>query len=117
MRGKRFMIAFVRRVVSFVLALVIAVWLPVRQAGVSERETPLPTREDSAQTDRPSRATDLGLRMVAGTAASQARPDHEALALESWPPRLPDYALWSSVSSARYRLHISPPLRAFPLLI
>jgi hypothetical protein len=112
------MMSFVRRFISFVLALVVVLCLPLRHAGVSERETSRPAAEGSAQTGRPSQAAGLAAPMIAATAGTwQTRPTHEALASASWSPRLPDYSLSASVSPARFRLPGSPPLRTFPLLI
>lgn len=110
----------VRRVVSFgvVLALVVAMWLPLRLGGVSEPETALPAPDGSAQTDGPSQPPAVGLKMIASAAGTwQVRLVPDVLPSEISSPRLPDYSRSASVSPARFRGHISPPLRTFPLLI
>jgi hypothetical protein len=112
-----FIIFVVRRALTLVLALVVTVWLPVRQT-VSERGISHSTTDGSAQTERPSHAADFPPQMTAGTAgASQARLGHDVLRSEISFQGMADYSLSASVPSARLRIHDSPPVRAFPLLI
>ena len=107
----------VRRALALVLALLVTMWLPVRQP-VPEREIAHSPTDGRAQTERPSHATDFGPQMTAATAgSSQARPGHDALHSEVSFQGTPDYSLSASVPSSRLRIHISPPVRAFPLLI
>ncbi len=107
----------VRRALALVLALVVTLWLPVRQP-VSEREIAQSTTDGSAQTERPSHAADFGPQMTAATAGtSQVRLGHDALHSEVSFQGTPDYSLSASAPSSRLRIHISPPVRAFPLLI
>lgn len=113
-----FMMSSMRRAISFVLALVVVVCLPLRHADVSDPETSRPATAGSAQTERPSQAAGLAAPMIAATAGTwQVRLTHEGLASAIWSPRLPDYSLSASVSPARFRLPGSHPLRTFPLLI
>jgi hypothetical protein len=108
----------VQRVVSFILAVVVTLWLPVHHPGGPDREASHPTTAGSAQTERPYQAADLAPRMVAGTASTwQARLAHDALAPGIWSAGRLDYPLSASVSTARVQLHIAAPLRTFPLLI
>ena len=107
----------VRRALALVLALVVTLWLPVRPP-VSERKTSHPMTDRSAQTEWPSHATDFGPQMTPGTAGtSQARLGHDVLHSEISFHGTPDYSRSAPVPSSRLRIHSSPPLRAFPLLI
>jgi hypothetical protein len=107
----------VRRALTLVLALVVTLWLPVRQT-VSEREISHSRTDGSAQTERPSHAADFSPHMTAGTAgSSQSRLGHDVLHSEISFQGMPDYSLSASAPSSRLRVHIPPPLRAFPLLI
>jgi hypothetical protein len=107
----------VRRALTLALALVATLWLPVRQP-FSEREISHSRTDGSAQTERPSHATDFGPQMTAGTAGtSQARLGQDVLRSEISSQVLPGYSLSASAPSSRFRIHISPPRHAFPLLI
>jgi len=108
----------VQRVISFILAVVVTLWLPVHHPGGPDRESSHPTTAGSAQTERPYQTADLTPRMVAGTASTwQARLAHDALAPGIWSAGRLDYPLPASVSTARVQLHIAAPLRTFPLVI
>jgi hypothetical protein len=109
---------FVRRAIFFVLAVVILLWYPLRHGGTGEQETSRPMTEGCAQTQEPSRPADSAPQMIAGTAGTrQARSAQDVLASEIPSPRVPDATHAASVFPARFRIHISPPLRTFPLLI
>jgi hypothetical protein len=109
---------FVRRVIAVILALIVVLSLPARQARVLEREAPRPAAAGSAQSGQPPQAIDAAPQMIAGTAGSwQARLAHDAVASPSWSPRRPDYSFSVSVFSSGFPLHPSPSLRTFPLLI
>jgi hypothetical protein len=108
----------VRRFLAFALVFLLALSLPLRQGGVSERETSPSKTEASASTQGSSRPTAVVPHLAAGaTGASQGRLAPDALASASWSTTLPDDSRSSSVLFARFRLHTSPPLRDFPLLI
>jgi hypothetical protein len=106
----------VQRLISLVFAIVVALWLPVRQAGVLELQTSIPTTEGSARTEQPSQA-ELAPQMAVEAGTSQARLAYDVLAAQSSALRFPACFRSASVSQARIRLYISPPLRTFPLLI
>jgi hypothetical protein len=109
---------FVRRVICFVLAIVVALWFPVRSAGAGQRETSSPRADGSARTEQPSHAADFAPQMMAAPAGGwQARFASDVFASQSSTLTRPDYSLSASVSPARLRLHIPHPVRTFPLLI
>ena len=102
---------------SLVLALVVALWLPV-QVTVSERGTTLPRTTGGLQSEPPPSQAETCISPVIGgtTGTWQARHAHDAVATISW---FPGHAFVPStaVSQSRGRLHISPQLRIHPLLI
>jgi hypothetical protein len=108
----------VRRLIAFALVLCFALSQPLREAGSPERETAPATSEASAPTQGPSRVLAVFPHMAAGSAgAMHGRPASETLAAANWSFTPPDDSFSSSVPSARFRHHLSHPLREFPLLI
>jgi len=109
----------VPRVVSFALALIIALWLPVRctAAAAGSRKTP-PPASGMAQTGQLPTAAEPGPRMIAGTGGSwQARLAHDALTSETWPIRVAACRILVPAPSNWFSLRHSYPIRTFPLLI
>lgn len=114
--------ALVQRVICFALATVIFLWLPARCIAAGD---PGPVHlssssegSSSAQTEQPAQATDFGPRMIQGSAGSwQARLAHDALAIETHPPKLAIVRVSVRFSAARLRVHAAQPHLTFPLLI
>jgi hypothetical protein len=110
----------VRRLFCFLVAILIAVWVPAQTAGLAaDRDTSFPI-DDSAQTKQPaqSNAVDFGPHLISGSGGSwQARHSHDANAPEICPPGLNAVYVAVSKKTARLRLHIGQPGRTFPLLI
>jgi hypothetical protein len=108
----------VPRVLCFVLACVLTLWLPARFALVAERVPGALPADGSAQTGQPSPAPDFGPRIIAGpTGTWQARVAHDALAAVVCPRRLHLLPVSLSIAAPSPRLHAPPTRFAFPLLI
>jgi hypothetical protein len=111
--------AIVSRVISFALALIIALWLPVRCTAAAGRwtKTPLPAA-GMAQTGQLPNAGEPGPRMIAGTGGSwQARLAHDAFTSESWPTGVAVSRILVPAPANWLSLRHSYPIRTFPLLI
>jgi hypothetical protein len=110
----------VRRLFCFVLATLIAVWVPVQTAGIAgNRDTSFPI-DGSAQTKGPSRsdAIDFGPCLIGGSGGSwQARHAHDAHASEICPTGLDVVHISVSKETGRLHLDVARPRRSFPLLI
>jgi hypothetical protein len=105
------------RISSLVLAMVIAVGLPMRQVTLTGWTSSFHKNDESTQTERPPQSPDLAPQAVAGTARTWVVGHlHDVLAPESLSLNrinLPD----APPPANRFRLRSSPPLRTFPLLI
>ena len=109
----------VPRLLCFVLAIVLAVWVPVQAGIAGNRATSLPI-DGSAQTKgpSPSNAIDLGPCLIGGSGGSwQARHAHDAHAPEICPTGLDIVHISVSKETARFDLDVARPRRTFPLLI
>jgi hypothetical protein len=109
----------VRRLSCFVLAIVIALWIPGQTSGIAgNRDTSFPL-DGSAQTKAPppSNAINFGPCLIGGSGGSwQARHAHDAHAPEICPTGL--NIVHISVPKETGRLHLDVERRrTFPLLI
>jgi hypothetical protein len=108
----------VRRVVSLVLALVVALWLPLQHASVRDHATAPSQSSGNLQTERPPETAALvPLAMTGAVGTWQARHVYDALASEGWSPRLHDCSLSTAVHRAHGEPHAVPSFRLYPLLI
>jgi hypothetical protein len=113
-----FKIALVFRAASIALAIVVALWLPMRQASNAVADASLPKTDGRAQTERPHESPDVAPQAIAGTArAWQAVFLHDVLASEIPSLRFLVGSDWALLSAARFHPRSSPPVRTFPLLI
>jgi len=109
--------ALVFRMCSLVLAMAIAVGLPVRHATSTECTSSFHQNDESTQTERPPQSPDLAPQAVAGTARTWvAGHIHDVLAPESLSLNRINLSDAPPLAN-RFRLRSSPPLRTFPLLI
>jgi hypothetical protein len=107
----------VRRLWVFVLVVLIAAWLPARQARATTLENASST-DGSARPQQPAPAACVAPSMIAATSGGwQARAAADALEAPFFSLRLPDYSFSASVFPARLHFPAAPPLRKFPLLI
>jgi hypothetical protein len=108
----------VSRVVSLVLALVVALWLPLQRVSVRDHATAPSQSSGNLQTERPPQTGSLvPLAMTGAIGTWQARHVYDALASEGWSPRLHDCSLSTAVHRAQGEMHAVPSFRLYPLLI
>jgi hypothetical protein len=108
----------VSRVVSLLLALVVALWLPLQHANVREHATAPSQTSGNLQPERPPETTVLvPLAMTGAIGTWQVRHAKDALATEGWSPRLHDCSLSTAIPRAPLEPDPVPSLRIYHLLI